>query len=108
LRTKTVKDKIKQLEEDREVFIKRRVENYEKSVRASYQAKIDLLRTMGFKPTKTEVGSLQEMSERGKDRYIFHRERYYVHMGLSPERAHEKAVQEQSCQQQGWLRALTA
>ena len=107
----SAEEKIKKLEENRESYIKRKVEAFEKRIRAMYQAKIDLLREKGLPETRTQrkraKRSIREMLNRAGDRSIFYRVRYYEYMGLSPEEARKNAERDHERYCMSWSRAVT-
>ena len=109
-RRKTVEEKIEELEENREPYVKIKVEAFEKRLRATYQAKIDLLREKGLPETKTQrkraKRSIEEMMNMAGDRSIFFRTRYYEYMGLSPEEARRLAKRDHERYCMGWTRSM--
>ncbi|MFB0543216.1 MAG: hypothetical protein ACETVR_00395 [Candidatus Bathyarchaeia archaeon] len=107
----SAEERIKELEENRESYIRRKVEAFEKRIRATYQAKIDLLREKGLPETRTQrrraKRSIVEMLNRAGDRSIFYRLRYYEYMGLSPEEARKNAERDHKRYCMGWSRPVT-
>lgn len=110
-RRKSVEEKIKELEENREPHIRRKVEEFEKRLRAMYQAKIDVLREKGLPETRTQrkraKRGIGEMLNRAGDRSILFRTRYYEYMGLSSEEARNSAKRDHERYCIGWTRAVT-
>jgi len=88
----SIEERIKRLQENKAYAM----EQAAKRVAAIYQARIDLLRERGLPPKEERMvpRSLPEMVAKGKDRWIFFRTRFYVHMGLSPSEARGKAERE--------------
>ena len=104
---KTVEEKIKELEENREEYTKERVGAFEKKLRATYQARIDLLRVKGPKVRKKrrEEGqrSLGGMMEKARDRYLFFQHRYYELMGEDGDKARDDYEKFRL----GWIHAIS-
>ena len=110
-RRKTVEEKIRELEDKRESYIRRKVEEFEMRLRATYKAKIDLLREKGLPETRTQKKrakrGIKEMMNKAGDRSIFFRTRYYEYMGLSPEEARKNAERDHKRYCMGWSRSVT-
>jgi len=104
----SLEERIRRLEENKEYFIKQRVEAFEKRLRAMYNARIDLLKTMGpkTKPKEKVHRTLEEMMDKAKERYIFFRKRFYEYMGLDPDEAKRRAEYDYQKYRQRWLSAL--
>lgn len=105
-RRKTVEERVSKLENRREDYINRKLKHYEAELRARYQAKIDLLRELGFKP-KVEAKSLEERMSKAKDRYVFYNKRYFeLRWGKDSEKAERMAEEMYERYRLGWLRSV--
>lgn len=100
----SVEERIKRLEENRKFAIERAV----RSINAIYDARIALLLEKGLpkRGKRLVPRSLEEMAEKGKDRYVFFRTKFYEFMGLSPEEAHVKAEREYETYRKRWLKGM--
>jgi len=103
----TAEERIKRLIENRDYIINQRVEGFKKMFTAIYDARIDLLREKGLREAKparkVAARTLEEMMEKAKDRFIFFRTRFYVHMGFPEHIAKAKAEEEYEKYRMKWL-----
>lgn len=102
----SVEERVKKLKDERESVIEKRVEKFRSRMEALYDAKIDLLREKGLPPKKTGSLSIEGMVAKAKERYMFYRYRFWIHMGLPEDKAKAKAEVEYIKYKAGWLSAM--
>lgn len=97
----SIEERIKRIEENKEFAIKQA----EKRIEALYNARIALLREKGLPKKEERVAprSIEEIVEKGKDRYVFFRQKFYEFMGDSPEMAKLKAERDWEKYRFKWL-----